>query len=163
MDQAEKSKPAAKPLKDHRLDSGRFELSEYIQHHWQARAEQGVTLEHLKDSAYWANFGHKMAPWDIIIVRTDDGTLWAELLVLACGRAWAKVHVLRHVDLTTADVEQSQVAAATAAKFQYAWKGSNKKHCIIRSDGEIMHEGAQTKKDAINWATDNHIDLTATV
>lgn len=151
-----------KQPKDHRLEVDRFHLAEHARHDWIARAEQGVTLETIQDPAYWANYGHKMKPWDQITVRTDDGTLWAELLVLACGRAWAKVKVLRHVNLTNADVEQSQIAApATQASFQYRWKGPNKKHCIIRSDGAIVHEGAQTKQDAIDWAKNNQIDLTA--
>lgn len=143
--------------KDHRLEPGRFQLAEYGQRHIIVKCEQGVTLEYLKDPAYWANFGHMMSPWDIIQARTDDGTLWAELLVLSCGRAWARVHVLRHVDLTTADVDQS--SAATQTSYKYAFRGP-RKHSIVRSDGEVMVEGKETKAEALAWAVANRVELT---
>lgn len=155
--QQQVAKPQPQP-KQHRLEVGRFELAEYKRRHFYAVAEQGVTLEVLKDPAYWANYGAQMTPWSIVEVHTEDGTLWAELLVLACGRAWAKMHVLRHVSLSTADVERSQVESMVT--HRYEWKGPNKRHCIIRSDGEIMHEGAQTKADALAWAVTNGVTLT---
>lgn len=149
-----------KPKPQPRLGPERFEVAEFKQHVWRAFAEQGVTLETLKDPAYWANWGHRMTPWDMIIVTTEDGTLWAELLVLSCGRTYANVKVLRSENLTTADVEQTQGAGVTQSTYQYVWKGPNKRHCIVRSDGEIVHEGSQTKVEAVAWAVQNKVVLT---
>lgn len=153
--------PAAEKVaqpKMYRLEPGRWHQAEFKRRHFYVEAEQGVTLEILQDPSYWANFGREMTPWSIIEVHTDDGTLWAELLVLACGRAWANVHVLRSAHLTIADVEQTQAPSQVTHKYQ--WKGQAKMHCIVRSDGEIVHEGSQTKAEAVAWAVANKVELT---
>lgn len=151
-------KPKAEP-KQHRLEHARWGLAEHKKQHWIIEAEQGVTVAVLEDESYWANMASKMKPWDTLEVRTDDGALWVEGLVLSCGRNYAKIHILRAVKLQTTDVEQSQVSQRNTA-LTFVWKHRGpRKHSIVRSDGQIMHEGADTKDQAVQWATDNGIKL----
>lgn len=159
MDEA-KAPPKAQP-REHRLGPDRCQQAEFKRHDWVVNAEVGVNLEVLKDESYWANYASKFQTWDRVEVRTDDGLLWAELLVLACGRTWAKMHILRHAKLTSADVEQTQLSgAATAHTFRYAFRGPNKRHCVVRSDGEPVFEEGPTKADAVEWAKKNRVELT---
>lgn len=144
----------AETTKEHRLEGDRCGLAEHKRQDWVVQAEQGVTLKVLQDEAYWANFASKFKPWDRIEVRTDDGTLWCELLVLSCGRNWAKVHVLRHSTLQTKDVEQTQVDGGKGHTYYWQHRGP-RKHSIIRDDKQVMHEGADTKDQALQWAADN--------
>lgn len=146
--------------KEYRQDPQRCGLAEFKKQHWIVEAESGVTVEVLQDEAYWANQASKMKVWDTVEVRTDDGTLWVEGLVLSCGRNYAKIHILRAVKLQTKDVEQSQVSARqTKLTFKWLHRGP-RKHSIVRSDGQIMHEGEDTKEKAEQWARDNGIALT---
>ena len=148
-----------KPAKQHRLEHGRWGLAEYKKQHWVIEAESGVTPAVLQDESYWANLASQMKPWDTVEVRTDDGTMWAEGLVLSCGRNYAKIHLLRVEKLSTKDVEQSQVSQRqTALTFKWLHRGP-RKHSIVRSDGQIMHEGADTKQQALQWAADNGIAM----
>lgn len=161
----EAAKPAAPAKAEQpRLEHGNFNGAEQVRCDWVVTADQGVTIKQIQDPAYWANFGHRMHPWDRIEVRWRDGSRWAELLVLSCGRAYANVKLLRELTLDTVDIEQTRGAmAATKALHQYQWKGPKLKHCILRSDGEILHSGAESKQAAIDWAKNNKVDLTAVV
>ena len=161
MASTEKQDPKqAGAAKEHRLEHGRWGLAEHRKQHWVIDAEHGVTPAVLQDESYWANLASRMKPWDTLEVRTDDGSLWAEGLVLSCGRNYAKIHLLRVEKLMTRDVEQSQVAQAkTSLTFKWMHRGP-RKHSIVRSDGQIMHEGADTKDLAVQWAKDNGYALT---
>ena len=140
-----------------KLQPGRMQLQEHAYRLWVATSEIATTPEHLLDPAYWSNFASSMSPYDLIQVRCDDGTYWCEYLVLACDRTYAKVHPLRVISLTTQDV-----AATQSLAYDMGWKGPHKKFCVIRkSDGAIIHEGEQTKADALAWLSQNQKHVTA--
>jgi len=117
---------------------------------------EGTPFEDLLKPEYWAHVAQKLRPHTLIKVVPEDGSYWAELLVLSCDRLWAKVFVLRHHDLT-AVVEDSEATASRLAEFDIQWKGPVKKHVVIRkSDSTAVADGIQTKGEAQLWL-DNHL------
>lgn len=110
----------------------------------------GHTLEHMLQPAYWAHVAPKLKPWNRIEVHAEDGTYYGELLVLACDRTWARMHVLQWHNLSTQDVsltEALQAEAGYEVKFT-----PNSRWCVIRkSDRQLMHKDAQTSDDAKTW------------
>jgi hypothetical protein len=112
---------------------------------------EGTEFAHLLKPEYWAHVAQKLRPHTLIKVIPEDGSYWAELLVLSCDRLWAKVHVLRYEDLTAVAVDP-EAQASRLVEFDIQWKGPVKKHVVIRkSDSTIITEGIQTKGEAQIW------------
>lgn len=95
--------------------------------------------EDFQTPEFYAHVARNMRPFDHIELRTDDGTYWAELLVVTADLNWAKVHLLREERLQTE--EQHPINS----DFAVEWKGPHRKWCVIR----------KTDKSAIS---ENHLD-----
>lgn len=112
---------------------------------------EGTPFEDLLKPDYWAHVAQKLRPHTLIKVIPEDGSYWAELLVLSCDRLWAKVFVLRHMDLTEV-AEDPAALASRMSEFDILWKGPVKKHVVVRkSDSTIVAEEIQTKGEAKIW------------
>lgn len=129
-----------------------LKLAEYEFSYWVAAVDVGVTPAEMLEPSFWSHVSSKLKPWDHVEVRQDDGSYWAELLVLACDRMWAKMHLLREAKLSTPDVSLSQADA----RLRVEWKGPRLKHCVIRvKDGEIMTSEIQSRADAEAWVREH--------
>lgn len=132
------------------IDPSRMRLAEYDRQDWIANVPEGVTIEDVQKPEFWSHMAQQIKPYDHIEVRAEDETWIAQLLVLRTDRTWAKVHLLKHYELTgaiaTANIE---------SKYEVQWKGPQKKWCVIRkSDNAIQKENCE-KTEAIAWM-DNH-------
>lgn len=145
------------------LDANRFSLAEQERNLWCVTVEHGITRSQILNPAFWAQFSTKLKPYDHIEVRCDDGTIYAELLVIQSERTWARVHVLNWHDLTTKDIAQSQAAPDTSPEvppdptkeFKVKYMGPNKKWSVIRqSDEAIVREGEANKANAELWLSE---------
>ena len=67
--------------------------------------ENGHTPEHLKDPHWWAHYSRKLASNTIVHARWEDGTRYAQYLVIASGEGWVKVEeiVAREFDASESD------------------------------------------------------------
>ena len=140
---------------DPRVYADRFTESDYSIGRFDHKCEVGTTRETLLDPGYWSHVSERLTPYSKITVRCDDGTFYAELLVLDCGRGWAKLQVLNWWALSTIDVAQSQSSAGKREDYDILWKGNNKKHVVIRlSDQQVLYEGGQRKEVAELWLAD---------
>lgn len=132
------------------LDRSRMREAEFMRRVWVMTAHENQVAADLEEPLYWSHVSGDMKPWDRLEVRANDGTWYAECLVLDAGRAWAKVKVLQEYRLTTADVSMS--AAAKLSPFSVEFKGPHSQWCVIRkADKVIVHEGAGTEGAAIDW------------
>lgn len=128
------------------ISPGRMKLSQYERQEWVANAPEGCTVDDIKEQGFWSLMAHLMKPYDRIEVRADDGTWMAELVVVGCGRNWAKVHILNHYKLSSATEEMKG-----DSEFRVEFKGPQKKWCIIRnSDDEFIREGIASKDEAFS-------------
>lgn len=128
----------------------RFKNAEFERVIYQACPENGVTFEDVCQPEFWSHVAEKLKPMDRIEVLAEDGSYFAELLVVDAGRLFAKVAVLRFVELASLDVPED--LASTLAEFKVEFKGPTLKHCVIRqSDKQVVQEGIQRKADAEAW------------
>lgn len=135
-----------------------FKLAEFTREHWCVTAPHGTTVQDMLKPEVWANVARRLKPWSIIEVRAEDGSFFAQLVVLAAERTWAKCAVLFEVKLTTSDVSKTQDAGVSG--YQYQWKGAKLGHCIIRiNDKEPVHINAPSKADALHWLTERKDQL----
>lgn len=126
----------------------RFALAEHKRAIWQATIEQGVTFEEVIDPAFWSHVANKIEPYSRIECVSEDGTYFAELMVMDVGMGFVKTSVLRFVELmapTKVDGEHS--------KYEVRFQGPYKKHVVIRKeDGMVLKEG-MSKVEANEWLT----------
>lgn len=132
----------------------------YAGHYWstyQCIAEEAHTVEDAQRPDYWAHVAasRKLRVNDVFEVRNETGAWALDLVVVEAGLRFAKVKVLRTVDIDTP-------ATATLASVEVQFKGPVKKHCIIRiADREIIKEGIASKADAIREAAEYEQRLAA--
>lgn len=126
----------------------RMHLAEHERTAYVVTVESHTSRELLKEPSFWSLVAKKFRPYDRLEVRSDDGTFWAEYLVLACDRTWAKVHEMSFHKLTTSEIAQTQ-AAIQNDEFEVKWGGPHNKFRVIRkSDNAVIKDQIQTKDDA---------------
>ena len=134
------------------LGAVRIEPAEYRRTVYIATAHENTIPEDLLDPAYWAQVSATLKPWDRIDVRANDGTWYAEYLVLDAGRTYAKVQMLSSHALTTGDVAMSQLTAMSP--YEVVYRGPHDMWSVIRkSDRAVVHEKAATQGAAVDWMT----------
>lgn len=128
----------------------RFKTAEYERQIHVANADEGTRPEDITMPDYWAHAAAQMKPWDRIEVRANDGTWFAELLVLDVSRQWAKVHVLALHRFS--DFDTSLSGATLNLPYFVTHKGPQLKWCVIRRvDNAIVHQEAGTPEAATTW------------
>ena len=132
------------------LSPERFKNAEFERQVHVANADEGTQPGDLLSADYWSHAAAQMKPWDRIEVRANDGTWFAELLVLDVNRNWAKVAMLSLTKLTSIDVSQSGAQAAMPYRVEY--KGPQLKWVVIRkTDQEVVHSGETSVEGATLW------------
>lgn len=137
------------------LDPARFSRSEYVNTDWTVTVEAGTSLEDVLNSAFFANVAAQMHPYDHIRVRVDTGEWYAELMVLDCGRNWAKLFKLCEHKLTREEHNEE-----IDSQFTVKHLGPHKKYAVIRkSDNETLRDGFTNKHDANAWLASHLLSL----
>lgn len=133
-------------LNPSRMREASYERTVYV-----VTADEGVTPEDLLRPEHWAHVAAQLKPWDRIEARANDGTWFAEYLVLDASRVWARVRQLGDVQyLTTGDVAITQ--AALQGTYRVEYKGPHNKWSVIRnSDQAVVNDGNGTREAAETW------------
>jgi hypothetical protein len=138
------------------LDPSRFTENVYVNTDWTLTVERGTSLEDVLNPAFLANVANRLHPYDHIRVRVDSGEWYAELMVLQCGRVWAKLMVLSKHSLTDEEVNAEEVDDQYFVQFC----GPHKKFCVIRkSDKEAIKEQCANKSEAQAWLSSHLLTL----
>lgn len=123
--------------------------------------EVDTPMEAILDRGYWAHVAQYLKPWDRIEVRAEDGSYYAELIVMASGKLFADVQLLAKYDL----VQVIPGAMDTTPEGYYVkWRGTLQKWCVLR-DGttdsgapvkakDVMREGFDDEATARRWLAD---------
>lgn len=131
------------------LDPARFSLNEHANQDWTVTVESGTSLEDVLNPAFFSNVANRLRPYDRIRVRVDTGEFYAELLVLHCGKTWAKTVKLYSFDLTKKTAEKVETGSE---EYRVQYRGPHLKFCVIRvSDNQPVKERLDTKLDAEAW------------
>jgi len=108
--------------------------------------EEGTKFEDILKDSYWSLVAVKFKPGDLVEIHAEDGSYFAELYVRAAGRNWAKMALLRKVDL------EPVAAAMVSPEFEAAWKGPHRKFSVVRlSDNQIIKDGFETREQALDY------------
>ena len=141
--------------RDVKINHTRMKEAQFVRNLWVVTAEKGTKREDLSQPDYWAHVAFQFRPYDRIEVRVDDGIYFAEFLVLACERTYAKVKELSWTSLTTKDVAMTE-ADNMLELYEYKYRGPHGMHSIIRkSDGAVMVEKLATQDQARAWLAEH--------
>lgn len=153
--QAAPSASAEPPKRALTVPADRVKDAEFQQHRWVANAEMGTTIEDVLKPDYFAHVAEMMKPYDHVEVRMDDGSWVAEVIVTACDRNWARVHLLWHHQL----VLDTEIPVASV-KYVVDWKGPQHQWCVLRkSDGAKMKTAYGSKEAALGWLREHERTL----
>jgi hypothetical protein len=121
----------------------------YARNIFSVTPEINTPYEEVLKPEYWAHAANKFHPTDRIEVLAEDGSWFAELFVVSCGRNWAKVCQMRYVELSESVADEPQ------AKFIVKWRGQMHKHCVVRvADNEVIKTEFATAPEAKKWMDD---------
>lgn len=136
-----------------------LKLTEHERNSWRVIAAKGVEPADLLEPSYWQHHAGKLAPWDHIEVRAEDGSWYQELVVMDSSRAWARVAPkLPVVRFTTPDVSLSQTAPS---EYEVMHRGPRKWSVIRKKDRAVMFEEGGQRDAAETWLKDNSDKLKA--
>lgn len=110
---------------------------------WVLYPKAETTVEKLLEPRFHALMGRLYNPGDRIEVMHEHRAWWAELLVIDSGPDYARVHLLRKVDLPAADAGQLPTG------WQLVYVGGQR--WVAKQNGEIRKGGFVTKAEAIEW------------
>lgn len=140
-----------------KITQDRFKLAETVRMTHVIAPHQGTKVEDLTDPAYWAHVSAKMHAGDHIEAVAEDGTWFAELLVVRAERNWAKVALLRKVDLVATSVE---VNPADFEEHYVKWGGVTTKFRVHRKkDKEVLRDGFDSAELANAWLAEHRKTL----
>jgi hypothetical protein len=138
-----------------KLPEARHQVAAYAHNRWAATLEFGVALEEALKPEFWAHVAKRFKPGDIVEVRADDGSFYADLYVRAVGAVFAKVEVLFAKELGAG-------LAADTDKLDVKWNVGKRCFSVVRkSDNSVVREGFQIKEDAIAWMNDHNKQMAA--
>jgi len=102
----------------------------YFSTDYQAVLADGVTLEDAMKPEFWSHINShvpaKLQRFDRIQIIPEDGTWFADLIVLSTGRGYAKTALVNRMEIgeTAEPVE--------AASTEVIWRGPSLKWCVER-------------------------------
>ena len=83
--------------KNPQLPLAHFKQADNLRNIWCVQAARTVTQEQFLDETYWAHVARMLRAGDRIEIMPEDNTYFAELMVLATGRLYAQVELMRYV------------------------------------------------------------------
>lgn len=138
------------PVTQTTLMPARMKLQEHVQRNFVVVVENGVTRDDLLRTDFWSLTAIELRQGDRLIVYPDDMSFYAEHLVIARDRTWAKM-----VELSFKDLSKSVVSVKPTDEYQVVYKGTHLKHCVVRkSDGSLLAQEMQTKDEANLWLSE---------
>lgn len=138
-----------------KIQPGRVRPAEVVRREWACTVEQGVTREDLSSPEFWSLKAREFKPYDRLEVRADDGTFFAEYLILTCDRTWAKVQELSWHNLGTQDISLTESQEIERkSKYSVHWRGPHLLFCVERNDGgkvERLRDKLRDKSEAVKY------------
>lgn len=139
-----------------------FNLAQFQSNRWAIRLLEGQSVEDCLKDSFWANIAAKLKRGDVIEVRNDECTMYAELFVRAVPlqgspMTWAKVAILRepvYFDLPTAIPDQKA--------FRVSWNVGGRSYDVRRvADNEVVSRQHPTREQAEAWIADHLLKIAA--
>ena len=136
-------KESPKERKVESLTITNLKEAEFVRPVYCATIPFGTLPEDLLKPEYWAHVATHLRPWARIEARAEDGTWFAEYIVLSVDRTWARVRMLAKYNLTSQDTSISQAEKISKSGFEIKWCGGAKWSVIRTVDSAVMKEGME--------------------
>ena len=150
--QMEQPPAATGERKVRELDVNRMQECEFKRTVWVVTAHENTEPEDLLNPEYWSHNAERLRPFAKIEARADDGSWYAEYLVLESSRRWARLHLLCKHNLSTPDVSLSQ---AKFGEYLVEFRGPERQWSVVsKATKEVMREGEQTEAAAYRWLSE---------
>lgn len=167
-------------LSPRKILSGDLQRAEFSRAHFRVIVtDLETTIDDILKPEYWVNCGATLKgsgqhPFPIIEMIWQDGSRYIELVSIDANNLWAKVKVLRDIDLRGDQRQEKPAAKATSSPakntpatgaqdgegsgeddgspLEIKYINQHTKFCVVRkSDGERLNEGLETKEAAQEW------------
>jgi hypothetical protein len=125
-----------------------IEQAEFSRNVWFVKPETTVTIEDMLKPDFWAHISRNMKSGDRIEVLPEDKHYFAEFFIMAASTNWAKVILMRKVDLVK-DNEDSEVSG-----FIVKWAGPNDKW-RVQNGNDVISKGHEDKETASQWLAEH--------
>jgi len=140
-----------------KLTQDRFTPAEFARTIHAVTSQPDTKFEDTLKPEYWTHVASKMRAKDRIELTAEDGTWFAELFVVAAAANWAKVSVLRFVELAEA---KPGTKSSTPEQFVASWGGPKNLWRVNRkSDKALLKDGFESKELAQAWITEHEASL----
>jgi hypothetical protein len=168
---SEKAKPAAEagdagrawPDKAAAADSGtlakplaenRWSLREFRDPGHHVVLERGTPYEAVFEPSFWANIATKakLQPGQSVRVVNDELTLFADLVVLDCGRNWATM--AEYYKRTLDELVRSRPPLREQQRHAVGFAGPIDKWRIVRADNQVIRAGFESENAAQAYLSD---------
>lgn len=141
--------------------SGRMKLAEFARSVHVATMPAGVDYEKALDPAFWAHVAQQIKSRDRIELWAEDGSWFADLIVVKAGRLETHVKELVKIDFDT-PATIAPPASAPSTGYHVDYGGAVDLYRVIRdADSMVMTQGL-SQTAAQQWITE-HIAAQATV
>lgn len=134
-----------------------IEQAEMARMEYRVFVEPGVTREDLVEPEAWAHVGHQLKINDRIEVLSEDGKVFADLLVASSGVNFAKVRIITFVkfedEISQQDDDNDFAVEFVNNRYKYGVKR--------KSDNQWLMKELSTHADAEQWLSNHRKALAA--
>jgi hypothetical protein len=130
---------AAKPLSE-----ANFKLASFATNRWAVTVPAGLMLDAVLVPEFWAHNVRRLHQGDIVEVRCEDASFFAELYTIKTDKLAAYMAVLRHFDLNALQAKPEAVASNEPVSVEFRGRG---KWSVMRGR-DVLKSGFDTKADA---------------
>ena len=123
--------------------------ADYTRLVWSITPEPNVTIEDILKPEFWANVSRNLRSGHRVEIIPQDNSYFAEVFVMAASTNWAKVILLRKVDL----IEKNETNVETSGCI-VKWAGPHDKWRITRGT-EVISKGHEDESLAYAWLTEH--------
>lgn len=117
--------------------------SAHYRTHYAAIVAQGDGIDVITKPEYWIHVSRQLKRMDVIDVLPEDESYYAELLVLSVGVGYAKVMVLREIQLNTVEDGDSDITEVKYGGIHNRWT------VVRKSDHAVLQTGIKDKAEAV--------------
>lgn len=124
------------------LPMGRFNEAPIAHMRWAVNLPHTHNLDDLMTPAYWANVCRRLRKGNIVEVRAEDHSFYAEYYVLEVAPSFAIVKQINFQQLH----DGIKTGSMAKDKYVYKYMGPSWGHCVMRdSDHEIIERDLGSK------------------
>lgn len=127
-----------------------LQLAEYAKSHYVVTVDHAIDDKDICNPSFWAHVAQKLKQFDTVELRSEDGSFWAQYLVIAADRVWAKVLKLHYVDLDKVQAD-TKFDGDLIDQYEIKWAKNSKWSVIRREDRALMVEKLHSRTDAQEW------------